>query len=462
MTTIKINPVVVSVSPTSTTPITPINPTYHGGGLKKLATVVVAVVIPVAAPAIASAVGLSGAIAAAGASTTVASVAGSAIVGAGLGAVSAKVTGGDVKTGALMGAIGGGIGGYSAATKAAAAAAEPVAAGTSATPAVATDAGLSATPAVATDAALGGATVTPAVATNTLAEGATTLASAGGAQGVASGVAQSAATDAATQTLGAKLMSGAKAAGSAVVSAVTNPENLAAITIQAGAQLVGAALAPDPEMSPEQKELIELRKQELAVLKEKDEAAFNAQMDAAEQYLAQADQYNPVYMAFQAANKAAIDSQKKLRDLERQYALASGRELSPAERRRMQLDAARNVSSSYDQGFQQGLTAQNKTTQAGLSAIPNAASYANYTNALAGLTDDVRTAEEAALARSSTAAKNISDLFASFDTERQTTDDEQDAISKTNEMAESITKNSGAAGLNTKNAPKEINQGFMV
>ena len=58
MTTIKINPVVVSVSPTSTTPITPINPTYHGGGLKKLATVVVAVVIPIAAPAIASAVGL--------------------------------------------------------------------------------------------------------------------------------------------------------------------------------------------------------------------------------------------------------------------------------------------------------------------------------------------------------------------------------------------------------------------
>ncbi len=446
MTAIKINPMVVSVSPTSTTPITPINPTYHGGGLKKLATVVVAVVIPIAAPAIASAVGLSGAIAAAGASTTVASVAGSAIVGAGLGAVSAKVTGGDVKTGALMGAIGGGIGGYSAATKAAAAAAEPVAAGSSATPAVGTDAGLSSTPAVGTE-----LSATPAVATtNTLADAAVTKAAAG--QTVAEGV-KAVATDAATETLGAKLISGAKAVGSAVAGAVTNPENLASITIQAGAQLVGAALAPDPEMPPEQKELIELRKQELAALKEKDEAAFNAQMDAAEQYLAQADQYNPVYMAFQAANKAAIDSQKKLRDLERQYALASGRELSPAERRRMQLDAARNVSSSYDQGFQQGLTAQNKTTQAGLSAIPNAATYANYTNALAGLTDDVRTAEEAALARSSTAAKNISDLFAGFDTERQTTDDEQDAITKTNEMASNITK---TAGLNTNNAPKGI------
>ena len=446
MTAIKINPMVVSVSPTSTTPITPINPTYHGGGLKKLATVVVAVVIPIAAPAIATSIGLSGAIAAAGASTTVASVAGSAIVGAGLGAVSAKVTGGDVKTGALMGAIGGGIGGYTTAAKAAAATEPVAAAGSSAAPAVGTDAGLSATPMAATDVV----SATPAVASNTLVDAvsATPAVSTVAAEG-----AKAVATDAATQTLGAKLMAGAKAAGSAVVGAVTNPENLASITIQAGAQLVGAALAPDPEMSPEQKELIELRKQELAVLKEKDEAAFNAQMDAAEQYLAQADQYNPVYMAFQAANKAAIDSQKKLRDLERQYALASGRELSPAERRRMQLDAARNVSSSYDQGFQQGLTAQNKTTQAGLSAIPNAATYANYTNALAGLTEDVRTAEEAALARSSTAAKNISDLFAGFDTERQTTDDEQDAINKTNEMASSITK---TAGLKTDNAPKGI------
>ena len=449
MTAIKINPIVVSVSPTIATPITPINPTQHGGGFKKLIAVVAAVVIPIAAPAIASAIGVSGAIAAAGASATVASTVGSAIVGAGLGAVSAKVTGGDVKTGALMGAIGGGIGGYSSATKAAAAAAEAPAA----TEALATgaDAGLSATPAVATDVV----TATPAVATNTLVDAVS-------ATPVVSSVAENVVKETATKTLGESLMSGAKAVGSAVVDAVTNPENLASITLQAGAQLVGAALAPDPEMPPETKELIELRKAELAQLKEKDEQAFNAQMEASEQFLRQADQYNPVYMAFQAANKAAIDSQRKLREQERKYALASGRELSPAERRRMQLDAARNVSSSYDQGFQQGLTSQNKVTQAGLQAIPNASSYAAYNAALTGLSDDVQTAEEAALLKSSTAAKNISDLFAGFDTSRAKTDEEEDAISKTNNMASSIDKSSGVVGLNKKNAPKEINQGFMV
>lgn len=444
MTAITINPMVVSVSPTSAAPITPIHITQHGGGLKKVLAVVAAVVIPIAAPAIASAIGVSGAIAAAGASATVASAAGSAIVGAGLGAVAAKVTGGDVKAGALLGAIGGGISGYGQAAKAAAASRVPsqpaTLGGANVTPAVASGPGatLGATPAAASG--------------NTLAEAALQNASLGG-----SSAGLSTAPGAAAETLGTKFMSGVKAAGSAVVNAVTNPENLASITIQAGAQLIGAALAPDSDLSPEQKELIDLRKAELAALKEKDEKAFEAQMEAAEMFLKQANQYNPVYMAYQAANKAAIDSQRKLREQERQYALQSGRDLSPAERRRMQLDAARNVTSSYDQGYQQGLTAQNRVTQAGLSAIPGGDSYSAYANALAGLQTDVNAAEQAMATGKSTAAKNIADMFAGFDTTRQTTDDEEDAIEKTNKLAESITKNN--SGLNTENAPKKAGAG---
>ena len=57
MTTIAINPMVVSVSPTNATPIHSIQPTEHGGGAKKLVAVVAAVAIPFAAPAIASAIG---------------------------------------------------------------------------------------------------------------------------------------------------------------------------------------------------------------------------------------------------------------------------------------------------------------------------------------------------------------------------------------------------------------------
>ena len=49
-----INPLVVSIGPTSETTITPVPMTHHGGGLKKLVAVVVAVAIPIAAPIIAS------------------------------------------------------------------------------------------------------------------------------------------------------------------------------------------------------------------------------------------------------------------------------------------------------------------------------------------------------------------------------------------------------------------------
>ena len=190
--------------------------------------------------------------------------------------------------------------------------------------------------------------------------------------------------------------------------------------MQAGGQLLGTVLAPDPEMPPEQREMIEMRKQELAELKQRDEAAFNAQMDAAKQYLQQAKQYDPTYMAFQAANKEAIDQQRKLREQYRRAALSGGRDISEAEKRRMSLDSARQVSSEYDRGFQQGLSAQNKVTQAGLSAIPNSAQFANYTNALRGLQQDQDQLSQYYAGQSSNAAKNISDLFAGFNTKTGT------------------------------------------
>jgi len=454
MTTIAINPMVVSVSPTNATPIHSIQPTEHGGGAKKLVAVVAAVAIPFAAPAIASAIGLSGAIAAAGASATVASVAGSAIVGAGLGAVSAKVTGGNVKTGAIMGAIGGGIGGYTYAQN-------PVNAAQITGQPTATPAQTSATLADGT----GSLTTGGADASTTLSGGADTLAlepGAGGGSNLTNAAytptqggdvaAQLSSTGtpqvvnaslpgssvantgqvlaAGTQTgqtvgtyasqlppdasFGAKFVAGVKDSGSVLASKLTSPDAIANVTLQAGGQLLGMALAPDPEMPPEQKELLEVRKQELAQLKEKDEAAFNAQMDAAKQYLQQAQQYDPTYMAFQAANKEAIEQQRKLREQYRRAGLSRGRNISEAEKRRMSLDAARSVSSEYDRGFQSGLTSQQKVTQAGLSAIPDSARFANYISGLKTLEDDTSSAMAAARARSSGAAKNISDLFAGF------------------------------------------------
>ena len=459
MTTIKINPMVVSVSPSAGTTITRIQPTMHGGGggIKKVIAVVAAVAIPIAAPAIASSIAASGVLGAAvsaAATTTAGAVVGSAIVGAGLGAISAKVTGGNVKAGAIMGAIGGGIGGYGVARSTGAGLGNVNQTGIQATAnrTLGTSFGQPAGGNTLAQGAQGtgtlgdqaagnigpgggdaGATLSStAPGTETLISdpNAVTLQNASFTPNVADAGARlsnaGAGTQAANQTalsqLGPnatitdKFVATVKDSGSALVNKFTDPEALASVTMQAGGQLLGAALAPDPDMSPEQRELIEMRKAELADLKERDESAFNAQMDAAKQYLQQAQQYDPTYMAFQAANKEAIDQQRKLREQYRKAALGRGRDISEAERRRMSLDSARNVSSEYDRGFQQGQNLQNTATRAGLSAIPNASSFANYTTALSNLQAETDSIEAANRQRSSGAAKNISDLFANFNT----------------------------------------------
>ncbi len=438
MTAITINPMVVALRPTNGTIVRRIQPTEHGGGVKKLLAVVVAVAIPIAAPAIASSLVASAGISAvtAFAATTAGAAVTSAVVGAGLGAISAKVMGGDVKSGAIMGAIGGGIGGYGVAQSTGAGLGNVADTGIQATvndtfgttfgqsPAGTETAGLNTTGADATltsdasgstlaDATTGEATLQNAnLTTNVGADAGAKLSN----TAVAAENATAMSKLGPDATFAAKSGAYLKDAGSALVSKVTDPAALASLTMQAGGQLLGAALAPDPEMPPEQRELLEMRKAELAELKERDETAFNAQMEAAKTFLQQAEQYDPTYMAFQAANKEAIDQQRKLREQYRKSALGSGRDISEAEKRRMSLDSARNVSSRYDQGFQQGLTAQNKVTQAGLSAIPNSSNFAAYTNALQSLSQDTQKAEDAAIQKAQGAGKNISDLFAGFNT----------------------------------------------
>lgn len=440
MTAITINPMVVALRPTNGTIVKRIQPTEHGGGVKKVIAVVAAVAIPIAAPAIASSFVASAGISALTtfAATTAGAAVTSAVVGAGLGAISAKVTGGSVKAGAIMGGIGGALAGYGVAQKTGAGLGNVADTGIQAT--VNNNFGTTFGQTGTETAGLNTGGVENASLNTTGGEGTletfnstrpqdgviqASLPGTAGADAAAklSNTAVAAETATAMSKLGPDATFAAKSgaylkdAGSALVSKVTDPAALASLTMQAGGQLLGAALAPDPEMPPEQRELLEMRKAELAELKERDETAFNAQMEAAQSFLRQAEQYDPTYMAFQAANKEAIDQQRKLREQYRKASLQSGgRDISEAEKRRMSLDSARNVSSRYDEGFQKGLTAQNKVTQAGLSAIPNSSNFAAYTNALQSLSQDTQKAEDAAIVRNSGAGKNISDLFAGFNT----------------------------------------------
>jgi len=421
-----INPLVVSVGPAAgTTPIYPTQLIEHGGGVKKVIAVAAMVIIPVAAPAIASSIAASGVLGAAvsGAmATTAGAVVSSAIVGAGLGAITAKVTGTSVKAGAIGGALGGGFGGYRAAS-----------AGTFGTP----QGGISAT----ADRTLGTNFSGQATPTNTV-DGNVINASADGSGQVIQGSAEGAAVDGAGDLTFLEKMSSVP---SKIADKITNPDTLANLTLQAGGQLLATTLVPPgsmPELSAEEQQVLEEYKAELADLKQNNEAAFNAKMDASKQFLVQAGYFSPEYFGLQAANKAATDQERKLREYRRTAGLTSFRNtgMSAAEERRAALDSGRNVQSSYDSGFQKGMTAQNQALSTGYGMIPSG--DASYANALAGLANTY----SGLRAQQDKKRENIAEFFGGLNTASGNSKEDEEKLKKNKKDGEAPT---GGLNLNT-------------
>ena len=356
--------------------IHPVDPTEHGGGLKTLVAVVASVAIPMLAPTVASSLGISkavsavvsaagGTLATGSTSAALAATASTAIAGATMGAVKAKVLGQDVEQGALMGAISSAPSGYFNQAKTL---------GTNLQPAAATASGAQA--GLSTGTQTGADVGSEAVATTE--------------PGVLANV---------KEGFASMIKSGLGETGDKIISKISDPDTLASMTLTAGSLLLGQALAPTPELPPELQQNVEAMAQELAILKEKDEAAFNAKMDAAKAYLQQAGYYDPTYFATQAASQQAISEGKKLRDFQQQAGLKYGG-LSAGELRRAQLGGGLNVASAYDRGFQKGLGLQDQAIGAGLSAIPGASTTVFDTTQKLGDTrydmyrDDVKDAKE--------------------------------------------------------------------
>ena len=365
--------------------IHPVDPTEHGGGLKTLVAVVASVAIPVLAPTVASSLGISkavsavvsaagGTLATGSTSAAIAATASTAIAGATMGAVKAKVLGQDVEQGALMGAITSAPSGYFNQAKTL---------GTNLQPAAATASGAQA----------GLSTGIQTGADPTLIE-----------KGIPVGSEAVATTEPGVlanvkEGFAGMIKSGLGTTGEKILSKISDPDTLASMTLTAGSLLLGQALAPTPELPPELQQNVEAMAQELAILKERDEAAFNAKMDAAKAYLQQAGYYDPTYFATQAASQQAISEGKKLRDFQQQAGLKYGG-LSAGELRRAQLGGGLNVASAYDRGFQKGLGLQDQAISAGLGAIPGASTTVFDTTQKLGDTrydmyrDDVKDAKE--------------------------------------------------------------------
>jgi len=422
-----INPLVVSVGPAAgTTPIYPTQLIEHGGGVKKVIAVAAMVIIPVAAPAIASSIAASGVLGAAvstAMATTAGAVVSSAIVGAGLGAVTAKVTGTSVKAGAIMGALGGGFGGYRSAS-----------AGTFGTP----QGGISAT----ADRTLGTNFSGQATPTNTV-DGNVINASADGSGQVIQSSAEGALADGAGDLTFLEKMSSVP---SKIADKITNPDTRANLTLQAGGQLLATTLVPPgsmPELSAEEQQVLEEYKAELADLKQNNEAAFNAKMDASKQFLVQAGYFSPEYFGLQSANKAATDQERKLREYRRTAGLTSFRNtgMSAAEERRAALDSGRNVQSSYDSGFQKGMTAQNQALSTGYGMIP-ASQGAGYATALAGLGNMYSGMRD----QQDKKRDNIAEFFGGLNTASGNSKEDEEKLKKNKKDGEAPT---GGLNLNT-------------
>jgi hypothetical protein len=175
--------------------------------------------------------------------------------------------------------------------------------------------------------------------------------------------------------------------------------------LQAGAQLAGQALNAEPPMSDAEKQYYDMQLAELGALKEKDEAAFQARLAGATDLLNQAGYWDPGYMAAQSANTAAISAARGKREAQRSAGLTMGKGFSAGDQRRYNLQAARNVGSAYDQGFQKGMEGQTKLTEAGLKSIPSAST--TYMTQLANLNEQANQMEE----RRAAAAENTTDFL---------------------------------------------------
>tara|TARA_R110002167_G_scaffold116630_2_gene291870 strand:+ start:1633 stop:2697 length:1065 start_codon:yes stop_codon:yes gene_type:complete len=212
--------------------------------VKTIVTIAAVIAMPYAAPALAGSIGLSGGIATAlGGSAlagTVGSVVGSALTGSVLGGLTSKAMGGSYATGRDMGMVSGGLGGLSQTSVTGKSFVDPMSLETVAGPSMPT---LTGNYVDATSAAINSATGTTA-----------------GAAGTGTGL-------------------------TSVLTNLTSPDTLMRITT--------LALAEDPDvtgLSPEEVQLVEQRKTELAEMATTNKALFDQQVAMANEFLQKAAQ----------------------------------------------------------------------------------------------------------------------------------------------------------------------------
>jgi hypothetical protein len=187
-----------------------------------------------------------------------------------------------------------------------------------------------------------------------------------------------------------------------IAAKFTDPKALADLTLRAGGMLAGSLIAGDG-LSDEERKLLDAQTEELRTLQQANAGLFAQRLEQAQNLVGESKYFDPEYYGLQRARRTQLAGAKAkragLRDLE-----GASR---AAEARRFDLATARDVGSSFDQGYLAGVQGRLNTTFAGMQAMPTSfpSSMGDYGN--------LRAAYGAADQRARQTQSDIGNLFGS-------------------------------------------------
>ena len=188
-----------------------------------------------------------------------------------------------------------------------------------------------------------------------------------------------------------------------IAAKFNDPKALADLTLRAAGQLAGSIIAGDG-LSDQERALLAAQTDELRTLQQTNAGLFAQRLEQAQNLIGESKYFDPEYFGLQRARRAQTAAAKAkragLRGLE-----GAGR---AAEARRFDLATARDVGTSFDQGYLTGVGGRLQTMQAGMQMMPTAypSSMGEYTN--------LRGAYTAANQRARETQGDIGNLFGSL------------------------------------------------
>lgn len=212
-----------------------------------------------------------------------------------------------------------------------------------------------------------------------------------------------AATSSATAPSSPSLMDKIKQVPGQIYDKITDPKNMADITLRAAGMLAGSAIAGDG-LTDEERALVEQQKADLENLRNTNRSLFDQRLEQAQNLIGESKYFDPEYFGLQRARRAQLAGAKAkkagLRGLEGGARISEGR--------RFDLATARDTGTAYDVGYGTGVQGRLGTVQAGMQLMPT--SYPSTSAEYTALQNVYGTANTRARDRQ----KDIGNLFGSL------------------------------------------------